>query len=101
MICIRCPDGLTFRARAAGTDANIDGGILARHHVISYTGGVGRGTGVGRGRGVAVGLCGGGVAVAQGVPNAWHQVIRSVSTRQPSLLPLVSLAIRHRSLLEV
>ena len=75
--------------------------IFAPHHVISYDGGVGRSTGVGRARGVAVGLCGGGVAVAQGVPNAWHQVMRSVSTRQPSLPAPMSLAIRQRSLLEV
>jgi hypothetical protein len=46
---------------------------------------------------VAVGL-GGTVGVAVGVPKIWHSVTTTLSTRQPSLEPLVSLAIRHRSI---
>jgi hypothetical protein len=80
--------------------------------------GVGRGAGVGRGLGVTLGLGVGvdvivGVAVAVGVDEAvavalgvgeghgfgTHPAILTVSTRQPSLEPLVSLAIRQRSLL--
>ncbi len=53
--------------------------------MIAYRGGVGRGCGVGRGGGV------------QGGP--WHHVMVIVSTRQPSREPLVSLAIRQRSLM--
>jgi hypothetical protein len=37
------------------------------------------------------------VGVAVGVPLKWHSVTTTLSTRQPSLEPLVSLAIRHRS----
>src|SRR5205814_3627181 len=37
-----------------------------------------------------------GVGVAVGVPLKWHHVILVVSTRQPSLAPLLSLAIRQR-----
>jgi hypothetical protein len=44
---------------------------------------------------VGVGLCGVGVAV--GVPKIKHSVTTTSSTRQPSLEPLVSLAMRHRS----
>ena len=88
--------------------------------------GVGRGAGVGRGRGVTLGLAVGvglgvivdvavavAVGVAVGVAEAvavalgvgvghgfgTHPAILTVSTRQPSLEPLVSLAIRQRSLL--
>jgi len=84
--------------------------------------GVGRGAGVGRARGVTLGLAVGvglgvivgvAVAVAVGVAEAVavalgvgeghgfgsHPAIFTVSTRQPSLEPLVSLAIRQRSLL--
>ena len=46
------------------------------------------------GLGVGVGV-GGGVGV--GVPEKWHQTILVVSTRQPSLEPALSLAIRQRS----
>ena len=45
--------------------------------------------------GVGVGVIGGGVGV-QGGPWPWHQLMLTVSTRQPSLEPLVSLAIRQR-----
>ena len=45
--------------------------------------------------GVAVGVGGGGVGVHGG---PWQKVRSTVSTRQPSLEPLVSLAIRQRSL---
>ena len=53
--------------------------------------------------GVAVGVTVGvGVKVAvgdaHGVPCPWHQVMLTVSTRQPSLDSLLSLAIRQRSL---
>ena len=52
------------------------------------------------GVGVGVGVIGGvGVGVGHGVPSPWHQVMSTVSTRQPSLEPPVSLAIRQRSLL--
>ena len=44
------------------------------------------------GSGVGVG---GGVGV--GVPEKWHQTMLVVSTRQPSLEPVLSLAIRQRS----
>ena len=44
---------------------------------------------------VAVGV---GVGEGHGVPIPWHQVMSSVSTRQPSLEPVVSLAKRQRSL---
>jgi hypothetical protein len=79
--------------------------------------GVGRGLGVAMGRALGVGL---GEAVAVGVPVAvavavgvgeggvgvgvhdegspWHPKTWTVSTRQPSLEPLVSLAIRQRNL---
>jgi hypothetical protein len=89
-----------------------------------YHGGLGRGWGAGRGRGVTLGMAvavgvgvgvgvsvavgvavavtvgvivgvGGGVGV--GVPLKWHQTIFAVSTRQPSLEPLLSLAILQRS----
>ena len=70
----------------------------------------GRGAGVGRNLGVTLGLAVGvglgvivGVAVAVGVGEGHgfgtHPAILTVSTRQPSLEPLVSLAIRQRSLL--
>jgi len=62
----------------------------------------GRGSGVGRIRGIAVDLgegVGVVVGVAQGVPIPWHQVMLTVSTRQPSPEPVESLAIRHRNLL--
>src|SRR5437660_1657797 len=36
------------------------------------------------------------VGVGLGVPLKWHHIILVVSTRQPSLAPLLSLAIRHR-----
>jgi hypothetical protein len=38
------------------------------------------------------------VGDAQGVPCPWHQARLTVSTRQPSFEPVVSLAIRQRSL---
>jgi hypothetical protein len=50
---------------------------------------------------VGVGLRGTvGVAVGVGVHPAkkWHQVMLTASTRQPSLTPVLSLAIRQRSL---
>jgi hypothetical protein len=52
------------------------------------------------GEAVGVGVC---VAVAVGVgeqrpPGSWHQLISTVSTRQPAREPLISLAILHRSL---
>jgi hypothetical protein len=61
---------------------------------------------VGDGVSVAVGVTVGvgvrvAVAVAQGVPWPWHQVILTLSTRQPSLDVVVSLAIRQRNLLNV
>ena len=65
--------------------------------------GYGRGAAVGRGLGVGVGLTVGvglGVGVGQGVPWPRHPVILRVSMRQPSLEPLVSLAIRQRTLPE-
>jgi hypothetical protein len=37
-----------------------------------------------------------GVGVGVGVPLKWHQTALVVSTRQPSLEPLLSLAIRQR-----
>jgi hypothetical protein len=47
---------------------------------------------------VGVGLCVTvGVGVAVGVPKILHSVTTTLSKRQPSLGPLVSLAIRHRS----
>lgn len=46
---------------------------------------------------VAVGVGVAGVGVAVGVPLKWHSKTPTLSTRQPSLEPLVSLAIRHRS----
>ena len=61
----------------------------------------GRGAGVGctRGNGVDLGVAVGfAVGVAHGVPCPWHQVMWTVSTRQPSPEPVESLAIRHRSL---
>jgi hypothetical protein len=45
---------------------------------------------------VAVGV-GVAVAVAVGVPEKWHQTTLAVSTRQPSLDPVLSLAMRQRS----
>ena len=78
--------------------------------------GVGRGAGRGLDRGDLVGLAtavavgvaedealGVAVAVAVGVgeqrpPGNWHQLILTVSTRQPAREPLMSLAILHRSL---
>src|SRR5512133_3885051 len=71
------------------------------------SGEVGRGSGVERDLGVGLGLgVGGGVGVpnggvgvgVHGGPTPRHQVMFTVSTRQPSLPPLVSLAIRQRSL---
>ena len=50
--------------------------------------------------GVAVGVgdrVGVGVGVTVGVPKVRHSVTTTLSTRQPSLEPLVSLAMRHRS----
>ena len=47
---------------------------------------------------VGVGLPGVDVGVAQGVPCSWQKLIFTVSTRHPSLEPLLSLAIRQRSL---
>jgi len=47
--------------------------------------------------GVGVGVIGVGVGV-HGGPWPWHQVMSTVSTRQPSFDPLLSLAIRQRSL---
>jgi hypothetical protein len=38
------------------------------------------------------------VGDAQGVPCPWHQAMLTVSTRQPSFEPLLSLAMRQRSL---
>jgi hypothetical protein len=38
-----------------------------------------------------------GVGVGVGVPGLWHSVTTTSSTRQPSLEPLVSLAMRQRS----
>src|SRR6266542_6607417 len=38
-----------------------------------------------------------GVGVGVGVPEKWHQTMLLVSTRQPSLEPALSLAIRQRS----
>lgn len=70
-------------------------------------GGVGRVCGVGRARGVTLGVAvtvdvavGVGVIGGVGVPHGTgsHQAINTVSTRQPSLEPLLSLAIRQRSL---
>jgi hypothetical protein len=46
--------------------------------------------------GVTVGV-GDWVGVAVGVPGLWHSVTTTSSTRQPSLEPLVSLAMRQRS----
>jgi Na+-transporting NADH:ubiquinone oxidoreductase subunit NqrE len=46
---------------------------------------------------VALGI-GVNVGDAQGVPCPWQKLIFTASTRQPSLEPLVSLAIRQRSL---
>jgi hypothetical protein len=56
----------------------------------------GRGDGVGRGLGVICGRPGG---VGEHGPCPSHQVKLTVSTRQPSFEPLVSLAIRQRSLI--
>jgi hypothetical protein len=69
--------------------------------------------GVGRGRGVTLGVAVGvpvgvtdgvGVGVIGGVGvgvhdngSPWHPITLTVSTRQPSLEPLVSLAMRQRS----
>ena len=50
--------------------------------------------GIGEGDIVAVGVK---VGVAVGVPLKWHSVTTVLSTRQPSLEPLVSLAIRQRN----
>jgi sugar/nucleoside kinase (ribokinase family) len=57
---------------------------------------VGGGVSVAVAVGVAVGV-GGTVGVGDGVPEKWHQTILAVSTRQPSLEPVLSLAIRQRS----
>lgn len=62
--------------------------------------GVNETVGVGVTVAVAVGV-GVAVAVEQGVPWPWHQVILTLSTRQPSLEAVVSLAIRQRSLLGI
>jgi hypothetical protein len=66
---------------------------------------VGRCRGVGCGLGVTLGAVGVDVTVGVGAgdgehggPCPWHQVMLTVSTRQPSLEPLVSLAIRQRSM---
>jgi len=100
--------------------------ITDRRYCLAYSrgAGVGRGLGVGWGLAVGVGLgvivgvavavaVGVAVAVAVGVDDAvavavgvgeghgfgTHPAILTVSTRQPSFEPLVSLAIRQRSLL--
>ena len=96
--------------------------ITDRRYCLAYSrgAGVGRGLGVGWGLAVGVGLgviVGVAVAVAVGVAVGvdeavavavgvgeghgfgTHPAILTVSTRQPSLEPLVSLAIRQRSLL--
>ncbi len=58
--------------------------------------GVAVGVTVGVTDGVGVGVIGG-VGVGVGVPEKWHQTMLVVSMRQPSLEPLLSLAIRQRS----
>jgi hypothetical protein len=64
--------------------------------------GVGVTVTVGVAVGVGVGVIGGvGVGVGHGVPCPWHQVMSTVSTRQPSSEPLLSLAIRQRSVLGI
>jgi hypothetical protein len=62
---------------------------------VGLTVGVTVAVGVGVIGGVGVGVIEG---VGHGVPIPSHQVISTVSTRQPSLEPLLSLAIRQRSL---
>ena len=80
------------------------GYLIPDKFAYGRAGGVGRarGTGVGLGVGGGAGVPNGGVGVAvgegHGVPCPWHQVMWRLSTRQPSLPPLVSLAIRQRSL---
>jgi hypothetical protein len=61
--------------------------------------GVGRGIGVGRDRGVGVdlGVGPGGVAVGVLQDIGSHPLMLTVSTRQPSLEPLLSLAMRQRN----
>ena len=77
---------------------------LFSHLRQTYRGEVGRSSGVGRGLGVGADLgvgAGVGVGVAVGVSHeiGSHPLIVTVSTRQPSLAPLLSLAIRQRNLI--
>ena len=80
------------------------GGVTLSKFWLSVTGrqqngqgeGAGAGVGVTLGVGLGVGVIGG-VGVGVGVPKKWHQTTLIVSTRQPSLEPLLSLAILQRS----
>ena len=63
--------------------------------MLGVTVGVALGVTVGVTEGVGVE---GGVGVGeQRPPGSWHQLTSTVSTRQPSFEPLLSLAILHRS----
>jgi hypothetical protein len=74
-------------------------GAVPTPTVLQVYCGVGRGIGVGRDRGVSVDLGVGRDGVAVGVLQdiGSHPLILTVSTRQPSFEPLLSLAMRQRN----
>ena len=98
--------GLPGRGAGVGRGLGVTAGLavgVGRAVAVGVTVTVAVGVALGLIVGVAVGVTVGvGVKVAvgdaQGVPCPWHQVMLTVSTRQPSLDSPVSLAIRQRSL---
>ena len=98
---MRFPQG---RGAGVGRDLGVTWGLavgvgLGEGVAVGVAVAVGVGVNVGVTVAVAVGLTvgvgGGGVGVHGG---PWHQLISMVSTRQPSLEPLLSLAILQRNL---
>ena len=81
--------------RGRGVTLGVDVAVGVGEGVIAGVG-VTVGVTVGVPEGVGVGVIGGVGVGEHGGP--WHQVMLKVSTRQPSLEPLVSLAIRQRRL---
>ena len=102
--------GLPGRGAGVGRGLGVTAGLavgVGRAVAVAVAVGVTVTVAVGVARGLIVGVAVGvivGVGVkvavgdAQGVPCPWHQVMLTVSTRQPSLDSPVSLAIRQRSL---
>ena len=97
-MCLPCtlrPEAVSTIPLGVGVGVGVTVGVAVG---VAVTVGVTVGVAVGVGVGVIDGV---GVGVGHGVPSPWHQVMSTVSTRQPSSEPLLSLAIRQRSVLGI